>query len=220
MTSMEILLVRHGQTPANIDKAKLLEVADHAIPLSDLGHRQADADGLFLDTWIDQNWPGIKPRIWHSPYLRAAQTTQGIATHLGDRVESIREHVLLAEQQFGLFDGLTDEQCAERYPEEWAHYDRCERFNGRFWARLPLGESRFDLAQRVHQSFGTFHRDAERHAIEHLIVVCHGATLRAFVMMWLHLPVAWFEAEPNPKNGAIRHLIDDADLGYIFEPHL
>jgi 2,3-bisphosphoglycerate-dependent phosphoglycerate mutase len=79
-----------------------------------------------------------------------------------------------------------------------------------------LGESRFDVATRVHQSFGTFHRDATRHGINHLIVVCHGTTMRAFVMMWMHYPVSWFEAEHNPPNCAARLLSDDADVGLIY----
>jgi broad specificity phosphatase PhoE len=81
---------------------------------------------------------------------------------------------------------------------------------------MPLGESRFDVATRVHQAFGTFQRDAEKHGIVNIIVVCHGVTLRAFVMMWCHLTPEWFEAEPNPKNCAIRLIDGSEDKGYIF----
>ena len=49
---------------------------------------------------------------------------------------------------------------------------------------MPLGESRFDVAIRVHEAFGTFHRDAERNGVRNIIIICHGVTLRAFVMMW------------------------------------
>ena len=31
----------------------------------------------------------------------------------------IREHYVLVEQQYGLFDGLDDGECAEQYPNEW-----------------------------------------------------------------------------------------------------
>lgn len=129
----------------------------------------------------------------------------------------VRESVLLAEQQFGLFDGLTDTQLAEKYPNETAHYDKCERLEGRYWARLPLGESRFDVSLRVHQFFGTIMRDADRHNIQDLIIVTHGTTLRAFVMQWLHLPWEWMEKEPNPKNSAVRLIEDHVDHGYVYE---
>jgi broad specificity phosphatase PhoE len=97
-------------------------------------------------------------------------------------------------------------QVEKLYPVEHSHFTKLIKFHGRFWARPPLGESRFDVAKRVHQvsipahnvdqfwsfyidflqAFGTFHRDAERHGIRDLIIVTHGVTLRAFLMMWLH----------------------------------
>lgn len=73
-----------------------------------------------------------------------------------------------------------------------------------------------DVAQRVHQSFGTFKRDAEKHGIKNIIVVAHGTVNRAFLMMWLHLPYEWMHAEPNPKNCSIRLLEDGEDKGYVF----
>jgi len=48
------------------------------------------------------------------------------------------------------------------------------------------------------------------------VVICHGVTLRAFVMMWCHLSPEWFEAEANPANGAIRLIDDGVDKGYVF----
>jgi 2,3-bisphosphoglycerate-dependent phosphoglycerate mutase len=83
---------------------------------------------------------------------------------------------------------------------------------------MPLGESRFDVACRVHQAFGTFHRDADKHGIDTIVVVCHGVTLRAFVMMWCHYSYEWFEREPNPANGAVRWLCDGEDREYIHLP--
>ena len=75
-----------------------------------------------------------------------------------------------------------------------------------------------DVAVRVHQAFGTFHRDCDRHGIENIIVVCHGTTARAFVMQWLHLTPEWFLEEPNPKNGSVRLIKGGVDEGYIFVP--
>lgn len=212
---MEILLVRHGESLGNLEISHYLEVADHDIALSDEGERQAERAAVAVREFCDAQWAGQRVRVWRSPYRRVRQTADRLVAELGDRVLDVREHVLLAEQQFGLFDGLSDEEAERRYPDEWAHYERCRAFDGRFWARLPLGESRFDVAQRVHQAFGTFQRDAQRHGIDRIIVACHGTTLRAFVMMWLHRPYEWFEAEPNPKNCAVRWISGDEDRGYI-----
>ncbi len=239
---MRILLVRHGQSRSNVDGSENLRVADHAIALSPDGEAQARRCGEFLGDWLDANAiaPGSPPRLaavrlWHSPYLRTRQTASIIEAHCrlrrdvlvtGDRglraagdscFLDRKEHVLLAEQQFGIFDGLSDAEREARYPDFHAYYEKCKRFEGKLWPKMPLGESRFEVCQRVHQSFGTFQRDASRHGIETIVVVGHGTTNRAFVMMWLHLPYEWMHEEPNPGNCSVRLIEDGEDRGYVFE---
>lgn len=223
---MRIYLVRHGQSEANVDKRILRTRPDHAIGLSAAGVEQAKECAEFLTRNVNSEWVRLrKHRIWHSPYLRAIQTAEAIEKEMRISVISVdrREHILIGEQQFGLFDGLfdgkdyTDNEIAAKYPDEWEHYQRHANFEGVFWARTPLGESRFDVAQRVHQAFGTFQRDADRHDIKDLIIVAHGVVIRAFVMMWCHKSVAWFENEPNPKNCSVRLIdTDGEDRGYIY----
>ena len=159
--------------------------------------------------------------MWVSPYKRARQTAELIRSKCS-RINDVRENIHLVEQQFGLFDGMSHEgqlsEIQHKYPNEYAHYKKQEDFEGRFWARMPLGESRFDVALRVHQCFGTFHRDAKKHDINTIVVVAHGLSIRAFVMQWLHLSPEWFEKEPNPKNCSIRLIEDGEDRGYIYNP--
>ena len=208
-----IYLVRHGESQGNVDQKVHAEMADHAIPLSDRGREQAREAGRRIAEHLGED-PG-HIRLWTSPYQRTRETADGIeqtCSQISDR----REHILLCEQQFGLFDGISDEELPARFPAEHAHYSKQEAFEGRFWARMPLGESRFDVATRIHQAFGSIHRDNERHGIQNLIVVCHGVTLRAFVMMWCHLSPEWFEAEPNPGNCAVWLLDGGEDRGYVF----
>ena len=216
---MKIYLVRHGQSLANVDWDVNKRIADHAISLSTMGEQQVLEVGEVLCNHFNEiEQPSKSVRLWTSPYLRTRQTAQGIiesnASHF---IKDQKEHPLLCEQQFGLFDGLSDEERAIQYPAEYEHYLRNEQFEGRFWARMPLGESRFDVAVRIHQSFGTFKRDAEKHGIDTIIVVCHGVTLRAFTMMWLHHTPEWFDQEPNPKNCAIRLIEGNQDMGYLFD---
>lgn len=214
-----IYLVRHGESTANIDKSVHITTPDHAIPLSQRGLQQAEAAGAALAELI--NVPATEPlRIWTSPYARTRQTAACIESAVRKRHPHLdrREHINLCEQQFGLFDGVPDEELPRRFPLEHAHYELAKNFEGRFWARMPLGESRFDVAVRVHEAFGTFHRDAERHGVKHIIVVCHGVTLRAFVMQWLHLTPEWFDNERNPDNCDVYHLParGNGQGGYVY----
>lgn len=232
-----IFLVRHGESEGNADKSVHRDLADHVIGLTDRGQSQAIAAGVFLREWyenLDKNPDTTpyqpydhRPRMWVSPYRRTRQTADGIEVGIGtvdgphgrgsaSRIRDHKEHPLLVEQQFGLFDGLTNAECAEQFPAENNHYMKLKRHQGRFWAPQPMGESRFQVAQRVHQAFGTFHRDSDKHGINDIIVVSHGVTIRAFVLMWLHLPVEWIETEPNPTNCAIRLIEHGEDKGYVF----
>lgn len=217
---MRIFLVRHGESLGNIDKSVHKELPDHAIPLSITGKQQALQAGWKIRNYFnnlqDRDWcPYRACRLWTSPYRRTRETADEIE-HIAEKfIRDRKEHILLCEQQFGLFDGLSDEELQEQYPNEYAFYAKHEKFSGRFWARMPLGESRFDVAARVHQVFGTIQRDHDKHNIKNVIVVCHGTTLRAFVMMWCHLSPEWFDKEPNPENGAVRMIIDGADHGYL-----
>ncbi|KAL6071750.1 Histidine phosphatase family protein, variant 3 [Balamuthia mandrillaris] len=157
-------------------------------------------------------------RLWTSPYLRARQTAEIIAENAEGWVTDIRENIFLVEQQFGLFEGCDwySGELDHAFPRELHYYQKAAAFGGRFWAKIPLGESRFDVCQRVYSSFGTFQRDAKRHGITNLVIVAHGITLRAFLMMWLHLSPEWFEEEPNPSNCSIRVIDNGADKGYIW----
>lgn len=210
------------------DMTLYTRMADHAIPLSQEGEKQAIASGEEIARHFRRQYnqpdhpsslppPGHLCRIWTSPYLRARQTSELIKAHSAGYVTDIRENILLVEQQFGLFEGADwySGSLDDSFPKELEHYQKAAAFGGRFWAQVPLGESRFQVCQRVYLSFGTLHRDARRHGVNNVIIVSHGVTLRAFMQMWLHLTAEWFEEEPNPPNASIRVIDDCVDRGCI-----
>lgn len=225
---MRILLVRHGESLGNVDPVTHQRMADHAIPLSTRGERQAREAGRQIAAFFAHRYPPVatsqaelpnapRPhiRLWTSPYKRTRQTADLIQEEAAEWIHDRREHILFCEQQFGLFEGVADEDLPKRFPVEYAHYQKCVQQEGKFWARMPQGESRFDVAKRVHQAFGTLHRDRNFDDIHHHVIVSHGVTLRAFVMMWCHYPFEWFEAEVNPDNGAIWLIEGKNDRGYL-----
>jgi len=216
---VRILLVRHGESLGNIDPLIHATTADHAVPLSPRGADQAREAGRQIAAYYAKELGAARPhvRLWLSPYTRTRQTADALMETVGPHVTDRVEHILLCEQQFGLFDGVPEEDLPKRFPNEFGYYDMQCRFGGKFWARMPQGESRFDVAKRIHQAFGTFHRDATEHDIHEIVVICHGVTLRAFVMMWCHFSPEWFEDEKNPNNCAVRIVEAGVDRGYLFD---
>jgi 2,3-bisphosphoglycerate-dependent phosphoglycerate mutase len=128
-----------------------------------------------------------------------------------------REHFLLYEQAHGMFDGLSDEDRGRAFPEAWAYYQKHKRDGGKVFAQMLMGESRIDVAARMQQAFGTFHRDREENDIKNIVVVGHGTTNRCFVFAWFKKRYEWLEKEPNPKNCSVRLIEDGVDKGYIFD---
>lgn len=217
-----IYLVRHGQSLANISKEVHATTPDHAIALSDLGKHQATLAGQALAELIDPFIGNV--RMWVSPYLRTRQTANQIKNQLdldSNRTIDVKEDIALCEQQFGLFDGIEDIDLPTRFPVEHAHYALAEKHEGKFWPRMPMGESRFDVAMRIRSTFATFRENAETENVKNLIVVTHGVAMRAFVMGWRNKPYEWFESEKNPGNCDIYRLCrNPKDDGYVHKTTL
>lgn len=211
---MHIFLIRHGESVANVGENYEKRIPDHLVSLTENGKQQAFQNGRWLKKHCDEhNIDLSRARIWRSPYLRTRQTSEEFNKSLG--ITDIREDITLTEQQFGLFDSVPEEKWGELYPAEFQEYKRQINGYGKFYARLPLGESPFDVAIRVHQFTGTIYRDFEKHGIDTLFVFTHGTTLRAFLLRWFHYSPEWYHEERNPKNCWIREIKDGQDLGYI-----
>lgn len=224
---IHLMLVRHAQSVANVDMKYYTTHSDYSIPLSEHGTRQAAESGRQIAAYYCRKYDlplgskapeGWLCRIWTSPYVRTRQTSKLLMENSDGWITGIQENVLLVEQNFGLFEGVDwySGELDDKYPDELHHYQKAAAFGGRYWAKIPLGESRFDVCMRVSQSFGTIHRDVSRDNIRNFIIVSHGTSLRAFMMMWLRLLPEWFEEEPNPSNASIRVIDDYQDEGYIW----
>ena len=211
---MHIFLIRHGESIANIGSNYEKRIPDHLVSLTDAGKQQAREAGVWLANYCKEHGISLeKARIWRSPYLRTRQTSEEFNASLN--ISDIREDITLVEQQYGLFDCVREEERKIRYPNEYEEYQRQLQNQGKFYARLPMGESPYDVAIRIHQFMGTIHRDYEKHGIDTLFIFTHGTTLRTFLLRWFHYSPEWFQEEKNPKNCWIREIKDHQDCGYI-----
>jgi 2,3-bisphosphoglycerate-dependent phosphoglycerate mutase len=207
-----ILLVRHARSIANDDPTVYLRVPDHAIPVVDC---HADAGALAAGDRLAEL--GLDPAsvcAWTSTYLRCTQTQSLVLGRaFGERADRIRmrESFLLREQEFGDWDGLTEEEMALRDPERFEKRRRMSDLLGRFYFRCPNGESRADVVQRVSIFIGKIHRSR----YEHHVIFLHGVTQRAFRMAWLNRAPTWFEHEPNPDNASVLRIHRDDHGGWI-----
>lgn len=188
--------------------------------LTEEGHAQAVKAGEALKNYFatNQGCGAVHRRIWVSPYRRTRQTATHVIESTGDTFfADLKESILLGEQQFGLFEGLDATEVAENHPLESKHFAKAIKYGGRFWARPPLGGSRFDVSVRVLQLVDQIVLDEHLDGVCDVVLVGHGLTLRAFAMMWLEKTAEWLDREPNPNNCSIRLIEGTEDKGYIFE---
>jgi len=216
---MNLFIVRHGESYQNIGKNYPDKKPDHIVELTENGIKQAKDAGEFLSKYFkEKSLNKDKTRIWVSPYLRTRHTAELINEHLG--IKEVFEDITLIEQRYGLFSSNPIEECKRRFPDQWEYYDLAYQNGGKFFAKLPQGESPFDVVLRIKQFYATLGRDNLEYD-SNLIIVTHGTTLRALIMALFHLPPEWYDEQGVPTNCAIRHIYRDKnnkshDKGYIF----
>ncbi len=167
-------LVRHGQSQGNVARDAAdqaghpvidLDLRDVDVPLSDLGHAQAEATGRWFATLPEDQKPEV---LLASPYIRAKQTAEAICL-AGGLAGGAKPTVLderLREREFGVFDGLTSVGIKQRYPDEAAHRAKM----GKFYHRAPGGESWADVILRLRSALNTINL---HYADKRVIVVAH-----------------------------------------------
>jgi broad specificity phosphatase PhoE len=179
----ELVLVRHGQSTGNLADARartthseVVDVGerDADVPLSPLGHRQAQAVGQWLATAPEA--PAPPEVVVCSPYARAHDTARAIAAAAraeGHDVPDPRTDERLRERDLGWWDGLTGAGVRARFPEE---AERRRRI-GKFYYRPPGGESWCDVALRVRSVLSSLR---EEHPGQRVLLVSHQAVIMNF----------------------------------------
>jgi broad specificity phosphatase PhoE len=181
-----LLIVRHGESERNVAKEAAKSKGEHSFgsglrdmdtPLTDKGKSDAAATGRYLAE-------GYKfDAVIASPYRRTVETAEQILAEMAPKPRLVQEE-RIREIEFGILDGLTPDGTEVKFPEEAERRDR----EGKYWYRPPAGESRPDVALRVHSFLDTLTRDYRGKSV---LVVCHSVV----VLIFRRLLERWGEEE-------------------------
>ena len=187
MKPKRIILIRHGESEANIDKTVHAKKPDYAMELTAKGLSQADSAGKELKKLLGNE----SAFFYVSPYWRTRSTFEQIAKNFDRQKISWGEEPRLREQEWGHLVN----------PEQNEKNDKDRDAFGTFYYRIPHGESAADVYDRVSDFFGTMHRDFEKESFpDNAVIITHGMTIRLFLMRWFHWTVEEFEEHGNPNN--------------------
>lgn len=187
MRPKRIILLRHGESEANVDALVYSHTPDHLIHLTDAGRAQARKAGAEVAELIGSESFGV----YASPYVRTLETKDELVSVIPQRPVFDYQDPSLREQEYGNLP-TPEASVANRELRE-----RC----GSFFYRFPDGESCADVYDRICSFLESLFRQFERpDSPENIIIVSHGTAIRCFLMRWHHWTVEQFETLPNMGN--------------------
>ena len=199
----ELLLVRHGQSLANVafpaaDKDGLLEAEvsgrDAEVPLTEYGRAQAAALGEWIGDRPEDELPQV---VITSPYLRARETWRIAAEKSGVALPEPTTDDRLVDRLLGDLEMLTRAAVTQRFPGEAQR--RAEA--GEYRYTPPGGESFADIEVRLGSFLDDLHRD---HAGQRVIIVAHDAVV--LMMRAVIVQLSWDKVlEAERAAGSVRN---------------
>lgn len=163
-----LILVRHGET---VGRSSIRYYGRTDVALSDVGRAQMRAvrEWLVRELGLTHFAP-----VWSSPLCRAAEGAR-IICGPGTEVTEVKEFV---EVDFGLFEGLTNDEIRERYQAEYARWNR-DRLAPDY--AYPGGENRAAFNTRVARGLvRVIHElDAVADGQDAALIVAHRGVIRA-----------------------------------------
>lgn len=213
MKPQRIILIRHGESLANLDYGLHATVPDHKIELSPKGHEQSFEAGKKLREIIRKE----SVQFYVSPFKRCRQTLSGIHKggdfQLAELVGRVYESDDLREQEWGNFHTIEETKKIEAERELF----------GTYFYRIPNGESGADVCTRLGVFLNTLHRDFEKpYFPQNAVIVSHGLTNRLLLKRWFHWTVDQYEDLRNPHNCEffiLERYVESRPLGNITLKH-
>lgn len=168
----------------NTPSAHLLDLLRHGEPVGGGRFRGGATDDPLSEQGWQQMWQAVDTHIpWHAIISSPLQRCSAFATALAQRHQlPLTLEPALRELHFGDWEGRNAEALQQSDPTALA----------RFWSdpltHTPPGAERLDVFQtRILQGL---HRQLDRHADGHLLVIGHGGTLRMILCAVLQMPLA------------------------------
>lgn len=187
--TMNLYLVRHGQTVGNMNKKFIGAFEDE---LSQYGADQIKrVKELIKDVYFD--------RVFSSERKRAIESAKILVD------SEIIYDCRINEREFGIFENKTYKEICENYPSEqkaleddWIGY------------KIPGGESVLEVYDRVAE----FMKMLEQENFNNCLAITHGGIIRLIYCYILggNLDNFW---KFNPRNGNLSILKFDYDYWYI-----
>lgn len=150
----KIFLVRHGATDWNVTK-RAQGQAD--VPMNTLGYQQAEEAAERLET-------ESIGAVYASDLQRASETAKAIARRHGLEV-AVDDRLREIDQ--GDWTGLTPNEIAQRWPEQWGM--------ARHYTPRPGGETPQQVRERA---LAALEHIVRAHPADEVVVCSHGGTIR------------------------------------------
>merc|ERR1711971_190615 len=190
-----IILIRHGESAANVDQKVLAAVPDHKVKLTHLGYSEALKAGRNLRAVIGDE----ELYAYYSPYQRAQETLYAILEggNLHKQTKIQIEDVRLIEQKFG----------NHQNPEQMRAEKKSRNEYGRYFYQFKQGESGLDVtlratafADRLFDHFRTGYYSTRPEIEWNVLIVSHGLFMRVFLKSFLRRTVADYSRWYNYAN--------------------
>ena len=187
MKPKRIILIRHGESEANVNTHLFASMPDYAIELTEKGHNQAMEAGKKLKELVGDE----SLYFYVSPFWRTRSTFEEIAQAFPREQFRYSEEPRLREQEWGYL----------RCNEDFDKVCRERREYGIFYYRFPGGEAASDVYDRINDLLGSMHRDFNKADFpQNCVLVTHSLAIRLFIMRWFHHTIEEFECMRSPKN--------------------
>ena len=181
MIPKRIILVRHGESEANVDPTVYARVPDWRIVLTEQGLAQAREAGRHIAELIGNETFGV----FSSPYVRTEQTKNSMQKGIGREPVFDYQDPTLREQEYGNMPPTDENEANRAFRKQF----------GYFFYRFPEGESCADVYDRMALFMDSLFRRFDRPSCpENIIIVSHGTAIKCFLARWYHWSIKHFES--------------------------